>query len=750
MSFLIWFITSGVLILAVIAVRAAFGKKLSAGLRYALWGLVLLRLLVPGTFFRSPISIENAAEKSEIVSDFKLLEGVEAIAQTETGAIEAVTFAYPEEAEPIAIPVSEASAPETAAFAVPDPEPQPQPRPVATIVENATDERFVRMQASLKLRDVFKYVWLVGAGVCLTVFAVTNIRFYLDLRGRRRRLDIECGRPVYVVDKLASSCMFLGTVYISSESAENEEELSCVLAHELAHYRHGDHLWAFLRSAAIAIHWFDPLVWWAALLSKQDSELFADAGAIARLGETERERYGLTLLSLSAMRPINPPVLCAATTMANGKKHLKQRIIHIARRRKMSFAAAVAVLLIAGIAAGSAFAGSADRASAVHDPENAEANAYTAMVSPAPAEETETPEFITEAPTAAPTAAPTEAPTEAPAVISTEAPTEAPAVITTEAPTSAPTDKPTPAPTAAPTPAPTAAPTASPAPTPAPTPKPTNTPKPTATPKPAATPKPNEAAEGFYYALPYGTVCYIDVNCDGRDDYVSFKNCSDYDESGWCPYVRIYINLSSDPDAIMHYDIPNSQCTSSSCAVADFDPSDGRMEIIIGVISDETDTTYVLRVNKSNTGFDVYSKTEMYYDASPYITFRPSQGLPMEMRTDIFGQYYVQGRFAFKNGEIKVVSKRFIYHQNPFPLTLKRNMDVTLEDGTAYTVPKGSVIIPRYTDLATSAAVVLEDGRLGTVSISFDSAHRVLINGIPQDEYADLIYFCESNLRPGH
>ena len=42
-----WAVTSSVLILIVLAVRFLFRNRLSARARYALWGVVLLRLLVP-------------------------------------------------------------------------------------------------------------------------------------------------------------------------------------------------------------------------------------------------------------------------------------------------------------------------------------------------------------------------------------------------------------------------------------------------------------------------------------------------------------------------------------------------------------------------------------------------------------------------------------------------------------------------------------------------------------------------------
>ena len=42
-----WFVTSSVLILAVLALRRLLGGRISPRVKYALWGVVLLRLLVP-------------------------------------------------------------------------------------------------------------------------------------------------------------------------------------------------------------------------------------------------------------------------------------------------------------------------------------------------------------------------------------------------------------------------------------------------------------------------------------------------------------------------------------------------------------------------------------------------------------------------------------------------------------------------------------------------------------------------------
>ena len=51
-----WIFTSIFLITVVLLLRALLGRRISAGLRYALWAVVLVRLLVPVQLFTSPIA----------------------------------------------------------------------------------------------------------------------------------------------------------------------------------------------------------------------------------------------------------------------------------------------------------------------------------------------------------------------------------------------------------------------------------------------------------------------------------------------------------------------------------------------------------------------------------------------------------------------------------------------------------------------------------------------------------------------
>ena len=56
-----WMITSSALIVLVLVLRALVKGRAGARLRYALWLLAAVRLLLPGTLFESAFSVLNAA-----------------------------------------------------------------------------------------------------------------------------------------------------------------------------------------------------------------------------------------------------------------------------------------------------------------------------------------------------------------------------------------------------------------------------------------------------------------------------------------------------------------------------------------------------------------------------------------------------------------------------------------------------------------------------------------------------------------
>ena len=297
-----WILTSSLLIVIVLAVRALFRGRMGLRLRYALWLLVLLRLLVPGTVFQTGLSVLNYVPLSQT----------------------AAAQAQPSQSG------GSPSAPEAEPMPVrPEGEADPRPSGPAAAPDSAP-------AGAADWRGVLTAVWLGGAGVLAAALLACNLRFYLRLRRMRRTHPIPgVAVPVYVARGLPSPCLYgfpRPAVYLTPAAAGEPELLGHVLRHELTHRRHGDHIWAVLRAAALALHWYNPLVWLAAVLSRRDGELACDEGALQGADDRERAAYGRTLIRLVTARPSAGELLCCATTMTAGTSSLKERIAMIARK----------------------------------------------------------------------------------------------------------------------------------------------------------------------------------------------------------------------------------------------------------------------------------------------------------------------------------------------------------------------------------------------------------------------------------
>ncbi len=334
-----WVFTSIFLILTVLALRALFGRWVSARLRYGLWAVVLVRLLVPVQLFSSPLagtwvfSTQKTERNVTITSD----------AHTEHGPDNVLSL---DGQDGLSIP------PKAPAF--PD-APEPPTVPDAPKAPAAPD--------LTALPSWLGWVWLGGSASLALVQAASNLRFARRLRRRRVPMETDCPLPVYAAAGLPSPCLFgllRPAVYVTPEAAADPAMLRHVTAHEYTHFRHGDHLWSFLRCAALAAHWWNPLVWLAVVLSRRDGELACDEGALALLGDGERLAYGNTLLALVTARPGPGDLLCFATTMAGEKKSLKERVSRIACAPRRILWAALAVVLVTALACLCAFGQTAE------------------------------------------------------------------------------------------------------------------------------------------------------------------------------------------------------------------------------------------------------------------------------------------------------------------------------------------------------------------------------------------------------
>ena len=209
--------------------------------------------------------------------------------------------------------------------------------------------------------------WLCVALILGGVMAWHNVRFRARVQRDRVRtlegdeqamLEALCQRyrvkpvPVYFVDRIPSACL-IGVVhpFIAVPLDTAPEHLSLVLAHELCHRRAHDPLWSIVRNCCVALHWFNPLVWLGARLSRVDGEMACDDRVTARLQDIDRLAYANSIVSGSD-RGGNAACVHATGTTLTGR-HLRKRVtavIRCVRGNRWAIAlgsfAAAAVLLV--------------------------------------------------------------------------------------------------------------------------------------------------------------------------------------------------------------------------------------------------------------------------------------------------------------------------------------------------------------------------------------------------------------------
>ena len=348
-------ITSSVLIVAILLIRKICWGKISRRMQYGLWILVAIRLLVPAQFLVSPISIMQLAEygtrqdilqseekhfvntedEEQNVSQSGKLQGLQSNEEQKTG--------QEQQQENISvIPSSDKQQTVEELY-----------EPNNEQIVNEGKKLGLKLQWDTTIEQIKTMVfgiYIVGIVVMTSVMLVCNIKFKRMLCRKRKKIGQEGSLNVYLVEGLETPCMYgvlKPAIYLNEAGLSSEEYTKHILVHEGTHYRQGDHIWTFVRSLCLTLYWFHPLVWVAATVSIKDGELACDEGTLKLLGEENRLAYGKTLIDMAASKSKRDNLFYCATSMANHKNEIKQRILMIAHSKKPVFGVVVVVLILA-------------------------------------------------------------------------------------------------------------------------------------------------------------------------------------------------------------------------------------------------------------------------------------------------------------------------------------------------------------------------------------------------------------------
>ena len=197
----------------------------------------------------------------------------------------------------------------------------------------------IRTQRALRLAD--------GGDISSEVVDAVKTRLGI----RRRLLVIESE----LVDAPALHGLLRPVLLLPKgfSQAFDREELRHVVLHELWHLRRLDVAVNWVLSVVQALHWFNPLVWFAASRIREERELACDELALSCLEEDERLGYGRTILKLLERFRAATPVP-ALVGIVNHKRKMKRRLLMITSYRNrmrfpLVFAAALAVVGVVGL-----------------------------------------------------------------------------------------------------------------------------------------------------------------------------------------------------------------------------------------------------------------------------------------------------------------------------------------------------------------------------------------------------------------
>jgi len=279
-------ITASIAALAVMLIRIPL-RKAPKIFSYALWGVVLFRLIFPfsieSIFSLMPTSA-NVIPQDIVDSQTPMIQtGVQFIdLQINTGINNAL--------------------------------------PIVTI-ENSVNSINV-------IFEIAGFIWFVGF-IGLLIYAVLS---YISLK-RRVRFATLVRDNVFETDKIKTPFV-LGFIrpVIYFPTTINLAQHDYILKHEQVHIKRRDYLIKPFAYIVFTLHWFNPIMWVAYFLMSKDMEMSCDEAVLRNTSEDIRSEYSTSLLNLATERVR----LLSPIAFAFGESNVKERVENVLSFKKHS------------------------------------------------------------------------------------------------------------------------------------------------------------------------------------------------------------------------------------------------------------------------------------------------------------------------------------------------------------------------------------------------------------------------------
>lgn len=185
--------------------------------------------------------------------------------------------------------------------------------------------------------EIGALIWILGIAALLAYALISYV-------GLKRRLSTATllDDNVYEADGI-NTPFVLGLIkpriYIPTNLPESE--LGYIIKHEETHIRRYDYIIKPVAFLALVMHWFNPIIWISYFLMVKDMEMSCDESVMKQSGDDIRASYSNSLLSLSVKQSglLSP--------LAFGESNVKSRIKNVLNYRKPAFWTVVVIAVAA-------------------------------------------------------------------------------------------------------------------------------------------------------------------------------------------------------------------------------------------------------------------------------------------------------------------------------------------------------------------------------------------------------------------
>ena len=321
MPFYLMAFYGSVMIAAVLLLRALLKNKLPKFVFPALWGVVLLRLLVPFSL-SSPLSLPVPAGLTGLSESMAIHEDettwvAEDLPQTQSGTAGSEATGGDGTAHTWASESPDVPGTDNDTAVVEEGVMEGSSGYVMDTGTSFLPRSFFPGNNSLgsdSLRNALPALYLLGLAVVAGILAWQKIIYAKRLKGgllmeRNETVngllrDMGMGHVlVFSNDEIASPLAYglIGPrIYLPTRmDFGNAVLLRHVLAHEAMHIRRRDNWVKAVMLAAVVLHWYNPLVWLMAKCLASDLEAACDAAVLKKYDTDQRKSYAYSLLAMA-------------------------------------------------------------------------------------------------------------------------------------------------------------------------------------------------------------------------------------------------------------------------------------------------------------------------------------------------------------------------------------------------------------------------------------------------------------------